>query len=438
MATRTLAHTMEFCGAYHFGQWVHIFSEQPHYESPKSDLQQTASQDEFGHPYVFIGIPGIGTGHGWESILYNTGHYIPTDSVNVPKAFIRGIMYYDYVARMFRIRTSVVNTAELFRENRPPLSETIHNPTPASKVHRDLTSTMLPRAYKPYVGTLQRHITSLIEANETVPPFNYAFLLYTIAGVMRVDPRPRARWLTEYERVWSGSSARFWAHNGTLLHKGLMLHERNCTSYLNWGYSEASPEKCGEDFTCNDLAPLNDFSTKQKMIDAGWKFSWNNALTFKPDKQRYDITRQVPWSSYWGLNTPFHGEVEVTLRGKGSMSISFGNCWQYALGRVELLYNGVVVMTANAMEINKVFATDFKHLDHILIRESEAVIVLNWVDMNCWGCCQTVDYPNVIATKCNVGVTPTLCRNLEKFQIQNLSTFRVIDTAPEQLSIGLR
>ena len=35
-------------------------SEQPHYPSPMSDLDQTASQQEFGHPYAFLGIPGIG------------------------------------------------------------------------------------------------------------------------------------------------------------------------------------------------------------------------------------------------------------------------------------------------------------------------------------------------------------------------------------------
>eukprot|EP00913_Durusdinium_trenchii_P007061 g6643.t1 len=75
-APRTLVQTMEFCGAYHFGQWAYTFAEQVHYRSNSSDLQQTASQEQFGHPYAFIGIPGIGTAMGWESLMYNTGHYL--------------------------------------------------------------------------------------------------------------------------------------------------------------------------------------------------------------------------------------------------------------------------------------------------------------------------------------------------------------------------
>eukprot|EP00438_Fugacium_kawagutii_P000782 Skav229116 [mRNA] locus=scaffold92:742800:751373:+ [translate_table: standard] len=53
-APRTLVQTMEFCGAYHFGQWAYTFAEQVHYRSNTSDLQQTASQEQFGHPYAFV------------------------------------------------------------------------------------------------------------------------------------------------------------------------------------------------------------------------------------------------------------------------------------------------------------------------------------------------------------------------------------------------
>jgi len=437
-AARALANTMEYCGAYHFGQWVHIFSEQPHYESPKSDLQQTASQDEFGHPYVFIGIPGIGTGHGYESLMFNTGHYIPTPAVSTPLALVRGIAYYDYVARIFRLTEMKIDSADFFKKNRPPLPETIHNPTPAYKTKKSLTSIMPAASYSPYVGTLQHHITSLIEANETVPPFNYAFLLYTIAGVMRVDPRPRSMWVTEYERVWSGPSARFWPHNGTKIHEGLLLGQRNCTAFLSWGYAEASPEKCGPTFMCNNLTLLNDFSTKAKMEKAGWTFSWNNLLVFKPDKYRYDLSGQVPWTSYWGLDNPWQGEVSLMLQGKGTMTISFGNCWQYSQGYVQLFINGVLKETALSLEIAKSVTADFQHGDLIEIKENEAVMVINSVDIDCWGCCQTVDYPNVIATKCDIGVTPTMCTNLSKFQIQNLSLFNVIDITPEKMSIGTR
>lgn len=444
-ATRTLAHTMEYCGAFHFGQWVHIFSEQPHYESPKSDLQQTARQDEFGHPYVFVGIPGIGAGHGWESLLHNTGHYIPTKTVLSPRAMIRGIVYYDYVARLYRIQEMKINKADFYIKNKPPVSESIHNPLPASKGSSALHSTMLPPPFSPYVGTLQNHITSLIEANETVPPFNYAFLLYTVAGVMRVDPRPRNLWVTEYERVWSGPSARYWPHNGTMLNPGLLLDQRNCTDFLNWGYQEASPEACGADFTCNDVKQLNDFSSKAAMEAAGWQFSWDNRLTFKPEKNRYDLSGQVPWTAYWGLDNPFDATVTLVLKGKGTMTMSFGNCWEYSLGYVELFVNGVRKEIAYSLEIDKRITMDFKNGDTIEIREYEAVIVINDISISCWGCCQTVDYPNVIATMCNVGVTPTLCRNATKYQLTNFSQgvfganyygFNVIDTT--KLGTGTR
>jgi len=441
-ATKTLAHTMEYCGAYHFGQWVHIFAEQPHYESPKSDLQQTASQDEFGHPYVFIGIPGIGTGHGWESLMYNTGHYVPTAFVNPPKAFIRGIAYYDYVARVFRMEDLTVNKADFFIKNRPPASETIHNPYPAGKTAPPLSSTMLAPPYSPYVGTLQHHITGLIEANETVPPFNYAFLLYTIAGVIRVDPRPRNYWITEYERVWSGPSARYWPHNGSLLHNGLLLSQRNCTEYLNWGYAEASPEGCGENFTCNDVKALNDFTSRESMERAGWVFDWDNALSFKPDKYRYDNTDKVPWESYWGLNSPLDGSVSLKLKGTGTLSFGFGNCMEYSQGMVYARGTAGSLLgkewRAGPLEIDKTVTIDFTHDDVLTFTEFEAVIVINFVEINCWGCCQTTDYKNVIATQCDIGVTPTLCRNLTKFQIQNLSNFRVVDTTPEELAQGTR
>jgi hypothetical protein len=443
-ATRTLAETMDWCGAYHFGQWVHVFAEQPHYESPKSDLQKTASQAEFGHPYVFIGIPGIGAGHGWESLQFNTGHYIPTPTVGTEKGFIRGIAYYDYVARLYRFQNfdMKITKTDFFIKNQAPLSETIHNPTPAYKKDQSLTALMPPKPYEPYVGTLRHHVTKLIEANETVPPYNYAFLLYTVAGVIRVDPRPRHKWITEYERVWSGPSARYWPHNGSLLHPGIDLHNRNCTKYLNWGYAESSPEKCGPDFDCNNNKALNDFSSKQSMINAGWNFSWDNVLTFKPDKYRYDLTGNVPWTSYWGLNNPFIGEITLNLKGQGTMSIDIGNCWQYSLGYVELLYISPVlgvhqtVVTAYSLEISKTFKRDFVHGDSILIREVEAVMVINSIDIDCWGCCKTTDVPGIIATQCNIGVTPTMCRNIEKIQIQNYSTFRVIDTDPFSLESG--
>jgi len=95
---------------------------------------------------------------------------------------------------------------------------------------------------------MQNVITRIIEANETVPPYNFAFVLVTDAKVRKVDPRPRSRWVTEIERIWEGASARYWAHNGSLFHPGLLLNRRSCTEFMYHGFNFASPELCGDDF----------------------------------------------------------------------------------------------------------------------------------------------------------------------------------------------
>jgi hypothetical protein len=257
-ASRTLAKTMEYCGAYHFGQWAHIFAEQPHYASNVSDLQQTASQAEFGHPYAFIGVPGTGTGMGWESLMYNTGQYLPRNLIT-PKAIIRGVFYYDYVARAYRLQDVIATKADFYLKGVPPAFETLHNPTPQEKFQYagEVLRGMEP-PYTPYVGTLQSQITKLIEANGTVPPYNYAFELVTDAGVQKVDPRPRSPrnyWETELERVWLGPSRRYWSNNDSVLNQGMQLIDRPCYDFIYHGYTEASPELCGENFEycCADV-----------------------------------------------------------------------------------------------------------------------------------------------------------------------------------------
>jgi len=267
-APRTLVQTMEFCGAYHFGQWAHIFAEQVHYRSNTSDLQQTASQQEFGHPYAFVGIPGIGSGMGWESLMYNTGHYLAR-TVKTQEAVIRGIAYYDYVARLYRMDDVRATKALFFLKSQPPLPETFHNPTPTRKVpETDLFSiaSMQP-AYIPYVGTLRHHITSVLEANGTVKPYNFAFVLKTDAKVFKVDPRPKSWWLTELEMLWGGPSMRYWDHNGSKLYQGLNINDRSCPDFIKYTHLMASPESCGVNFTdCCDRVDVPDFTITECRI----------------------------------------------------------------------------------------------------------------------------------------------------------------------------
>lgn len=250
-ATRALARTMEFCGAYHFGQWAHTFAETPKYESSMSDLQRTASQSEFGHPYAFIGVPGLGTGMGWESLMLNTGHYLPSPLLKVPEAEIRAIFYFDYIARYYRLQKAVFSKSSWFQKAEVPLQDTIHNPLPAEKkpVERLEVPAIQQERYQAYVGTLQSQITRLIESNLTLPPYNYGFVLETAGGILRVDPRPRDLWVTELEKLWLGASARYWHTNGTLLNPGIELVNRECPEFIYHGYTEASPDTCGSDLS---------------------------------------------------------------------------------------------------------------------------------------------------------------------------------------------
>lgn len=248
-APQSLVKTMEYCGAYHFGQWAYIFAEQKHYESNESDLQGGASQAEFGHPYAFIGIPGIGAGMGWESLMHNTGHYLPRN-VNPQHAIIRGIAYYDYVFRIYRLQDVTTTKADFYLKGSPPYWQSFHNPIPSTKVAASRSGPIvgMEPVYTPYLGLLQNAIPEIMEANETVPPYNFAFYLVTVANVIKVDPRPRTLWVTELERIWEGASARYWQHNGSLFNLGLALNRRSCSAFITYGYTLASPESCGSGF----------------------------------------------------------------------------------------------------------------------------------------------------------------------------------------------
>lgn len=291
-ATRSLAQTMEFCGAYHFGQWAHTFAESPHYESSMSDMQRSSSQDEFGHPFAFIGIPGLGTGLGWESLMLNTGHYLPSPLLKVPEAEIRAIVYFDYIARYYRVQSALASKANWWLKAELPVQDTLHNPLPEEKkpMERMDVPAIQKKKYHPYIGTLQNQITQIIEANFTVPPYNYGFVLESAGGTIRVDPRPREEWVTELERVWMGRSARYWHTNGSLLNDGIHFDDRECRDFIYSFYTEASPEVCGEDLSgCCDTADTPGFIATQCRIGVAPTVCRDRNLTFS-----YTNTSVVP------------------------------------------------------------------------------------------------------------------------------------------------
>ncbi|CAK0863622.1 unnamed protein product [Prorocentrum cordatum] len=252
-ASRALVKTLEYCGAYHFGMWAHVFAEHQHYASNKSDLDQSASDSEFGHPYAFIGIPGIGSGMGWESLMYNTGHYEPRN-LQAQHAVIRAVAYYDYVARVYRLQDVAASKSELYMKNIPPSTETVHNPYPSGTTidsGHDIPEMQLK--YKPYIGTMKNHITEIIEANEQVAPYNFVFTIKTYAEVVKVDPRPTEYQVTEFDRIWQNASARYFP-DGSVHLPGVDVENRTCKDFVFHAHLEASPDTCGEGFSeCCDL-----------------------------------------------------------------------------------------------------------------------------------------------------------------------------------------
>ncbi|KAF4724904.1 hypothetical protein FOZ63_033727, partial [Perkinsus olseni] len=286
--TPTLAKAMEFCGAYHFGMWSHVFADHLHQPSPVADFEETASQLSFGHPYAFIGVPGIGTGMGWESLQYNSGHYL-AEGGRAPRAIIRGLFYLDYIPMRYRIADVVTNTADYYLKGQPPRAETLHNPLPADKQVQPDYYVDRPDPYTPYIGNLWNAVELLLTANETVdlPQYNltnYGFqivldlflgdpLNYVDARLSR-SVQDSYFQMTELERVWGGPSDRIdvvrtalsgqvtplWTgHNTTTNRSQLVmgLGDRVCGDpvvdyVINWRYNSSNQLCRGSP---SDLAP---------------------------------------------------------------------------------------------------------------------------------------------------------------------------------------
>lgn len=189
--------------------------------------------------------------------MYNTGQYLAVN-VKPQDAVIRTIAYYDYVARIYRLQNIEAPKASWYRSAMPPLAGSLHNPGQQTSQSTMASNSIIPgmdSPYKPYVGTLYEQITLLIEANQTNPPFNNGFVLLTMAGDVKVDPRPPSWWVTELERIWLGPSERYDPF-GIVLLAGIAQDFRKCTDFIYFGYLEASPTSCGNNF--QDCCPYID------------------------------------------------------------------------------------------------------------------------------------------------------------------------------------
>ena len=211
-----LSKVFEFFGGYYVGQWSRVFenSIQP---SEYADLQETASQETFAHPYCFFGSYGWGAGNGIESIQLNTGHYLAVGKAE--RAIAKIPIYYNYMLGRFIVGSEwEARSSDYFVKSQIPRAGTLHSPIKVENVVTPAFQVQPQSMYAPYIGNLHQTIEYLMEANETVVwdefnATNYGFEIVQVLSrlpdpLVSSDPRAGTFLQTELERLWGGPSAR--------------------------------------------------------------------------------------------------------------------------------------------------------------------------------------------------------------------------------------
>lgn len=133
---------------------------------------------------------------------------------------------------------------------------------------------------------------------------------------------------------------------------------------------------------CLSSYKVSDFSSKDRMEAAGWMFGWNGEGTFKPQKLVY--SGLVRKDSYWGFSNVVDGELALVLRGRGVLTLDFGNAMpEGAGGRVAVFLNGEPRGRASAGEPSKLLTARFRDGDVLKFLESPGVIVINSLTFHC-------------------------------------------------------
>jgi len=128
--------------------------------------------------------------------------------------------------------------------------------------------------------------------------------------------------------------------------------------------------------SCGAPSTLNDFSSKEKMEQAGWIWDWTDNYDFKPGPGAVDT------DSYWGYKYPGDGTIKLILLGSGSLTLDYGNSWGEGLVRIYL--NGALMGTAHPNTPSKKAVLEFRNNDVLTIQEAPtAVIVINRVTFEC-------------------------------------------------------
>eukprot|EP00921_Rhytidocystis_pertsovi_P024476 GHVQ01039350.1.p1 GENE.GHVQ01039350.1~~GHVQ01039350.1.p1 ORF type:complete len:339 (-),score=35.00 GHVQ01039350.1:190-1206(-) len=189
------------------------------------DLPSASSHSHgLRHPYAFVGIPGMGTGAGWESLWYNTGHFM-SHGHEFP-AVVTALISYDFRTRHYFVGQTLHKSASWWQAASPPLPGTSSSPIPKSKTPPRPIFTTLPQTpYTPYIATLRQHLPWLLEANETTLPVNYGFVI--VAGQRVVsDPRPDRWKQSALDGLWGGRSMRY--YQGQLITGDTRPEDRQC------------------------------------------------------------------------------------------------------------------------------------------------------------------------------------------------------------------
>jgi len=89
--TETLVKTLTNCGAIRILEFYNSFRDKYSLETTAVDFSENNTDliSKYGRPYVFVGIPNIGTGNGFESLRTNIGYYLSIGNLPYAELVIR-------------------------------------------------------------------------------------------------------------------------------------------------------------------------------------------------------------------------------------------------------------------------------------------------------------------------------------------------------------
>ena len=117
---------------------------------------------------------------------------------------------------------------------------------------------------------------------------------------------------------------------------------------------------------------------------SGWDLGvehWQNDHPKIKTKCRRETVGRINWFG-WSKGSAV-GTVSTTLRGNGSATLDFGNCWNG--GKVKVYLNDQVVASAQKMTYSKTVAFNFQDGDVLKLRDEGdgARIVINQITFSC-------------------------------------------------------